>query len=450
MKIIDNFIHKIGMLTLSDLKEIQQNRLATEVVLANIESIGSTSTGNPYKNYETAIVELSKKYEGIADWGNFQARSVIDVRSAFIIGNGLKVVERDPDTKKNIPLSTGKFKAETDYIEQFIQRNDLDEEGAQVYAKEAEIEGRALFRLFPDKDSEQIDLRFMSWNTNRYKVIPDPEDYKVYKEVTYKKPNTAEPVKLNKGTFIYKRFAGRADKINDIMPKVATVMRLFEDLDKALKDLRIINNLFASPTPHFNCEDETAATNMYKKLKDINWKIGKFIVTSKTQLTLVGADPKGIQGITEEITNYVKMISGLTGIPVHFLGLPELMSNRSVSTDMFEMIIASTNGERKTWIGAYEEIFKNVLSMSNEKFGTAFNSDAVGCEIPRVTAAKLKELSEIWLPLFMANVVDLDFMLSMIPEADPESIKASALDAAKQQLELMKATEKPEEDEDEE
>lgn len=446
---LERVAQKMGMVTLKDYKELQQSMVDLQIVLADIQSVGSTATGNPYKNYRNAVVELGKKYEGMADWGCYQARSIVDVRSAFTIGNGIQVVERDPVTKRSRPDQRGKFKKEIEFIEQFIENNDIDEEGAQEYAKEAELEGRVLFRLIPNSETKQIDLRFLSYSHYDYEVIPNPEDYKVYESVEYK-INGGNQVILKKGQFVYKKFAGRTNKVNDIMPKTATVLRVLEDLDKALNDLRKINNLFASPTPWFNCEDETSARNLYQTLKDINWKIGKFITTAKAQFAMVGADASGVESIVKEITNCVKIISGVTGIPVHFLGLPDLMSNRSTSTDMFELIVASTNKERKTWIGTWEEVFKLAMQMSNDTFGTTFNTEAVSCDIPHITSAKLKELVEIWLPLFSQNVIDLDFMLSMIPDADPDRIKKANAEAAKQMLDLMKSRETQDPNEPEE
>jgi hypothetical protein len=425
-----------------ELKQLQQSFYQMQVVLANIESTADASgTGNPYKNYDSAVFELGKKYEGMSDWGNFQARTIVDVRSSFIIGNGIQVVERDPVTRKTIREKSGKFKKEVDFIESLITSNDIDEEMAQEFAKEAELEGRVLFKLVPNEKTKNIDLRHMSYTTYKYKVKAADEDYKVYDSVTYRIPGASEDKKLEKGEFVYKKFAGRTDKVNDLLPKTATILRQIEDLDKAMKDLRSINNLFASPTPHFDCEDSTIAEDLYNKMVAINWKIGKFIVTTKTTFNMVGVDAAGIEALIKEITNIVKIISGVTGIPVHFLGLPDLMSNRSTSTDMFEMIIASTNRERKTWVGCYEEIFDRAMEMANNKFKTNLKLGTVSCDIPQITAAKLKELVEVWLPLFNSNVIDLDYMLSMIPDADPERIKKAALEEAKQTLAILKAQE---------
>lgn len=402
-------------------------------------SLDTVSTGNPYPTYPAAIKELCRKYEGVAEWGCDQARTIVDCRAAFTIGNGIQVVEVDPATGKTVLESAGKAKAELDFIRQFIKHNNLDEEAVQEYAKEAELEGRILFVLKWNKEKGNVDLRFLSYNDVAYQVNSAKSDYQVYESVEYKINST--PYKLNKGEFVYKKFAGRVSKVNDLMPKTATILRKLEDLDKAMKDLRSINHLFASPTPHFNCEDGNAAKELYEKLKLVNWKIGKFIVTAKTTFALVGADAAGAQSLTTEVVNICKVISGVVGIPVHFLGLPDLMSNRSTSTDLFEMIIASTNRERKTWIGCWEEVFGAAMEMASANGAGTLRREAVSCDIPQITAEKIKELAEVWLPLYQANVIDLDYMLAMIPNADPARIKKAAELAAQAQLDMLKQQE---------
>lgn len=243
-----------------------------------------------------------------------------------------------------------------------------------------------------------------------------------------------------------RNFSGRTNKVNETMPKVAMVLRQMEALDKALWDWRNINHYFSMPTPYFKCETKEQAKAMNEVLEKINWKIGKTLA-GVAEFSFVSTDMKGIDSLEKEIISNVKIISGETGIPVHFLGLPDLMSNRAVSTDLFELIVASTNKERHVWIGAYEEIFSKALIMANQGLQKQkFDPEAVGCEIPYVTAQKIKELSETWLPLYTANIIDLDYMLSMIPNVDAEKIKKDQNENDKKILKDIKDLDKEEEE----
>jgi hypothetical protein len=118
------------------------------------------------------------------------------------------------------------------------------------------------------------------------------------------------------------------------------------------------------------------------------------------------------------------------------------MSNRAVSTDLFEFINASTNRERHVWEGFYEELFDKALLMANIHFKRGYETGKVKANILSITEAQVNQLVNVWLPLYVAGVVDLDYILSKIPDADKESILQSQNDSALKLLEGIKAQEK--------
>lgn len=425
-------------------KEVKELQNALSILVSNNET-QKTFVGNSYQDYKSAITELCKKYEGTADWGVLQVGNIIDIRSAFIIGQGIKAIPKDSKNKES---------RELEFIQKFIEHNDLDEELPQDLAKEAELEGRVLVKLIPNQDKKQIDVRFISYNTNGYTVKTAAGDYKKYESVTYKDSETKQDVTLKAEEFVYKKFSGRISKVNDVMPKVAKVLTQCENLDKALYDWRRIDGLFSTPTPVIECDDSQVAKDLNSEInapnKPINWKIGKLLILAKAKFVLVGADVAGATALEKEIIALAKVISGATGVPVHFLGYPELMSNRAVSTDLFEFINASTNKERSIWTGFYEELFYKALMMA-QQFQTGYDPDknAIKAQILQVTEAKMRELVEVWLPLLNANAIDLDYMLSKIPDADPDKIKNSAEESALKMMESLKNQEvsQPEEEE---
>jgi len=70
-----------------------------------------------------------------------------------------------------------------------------------------------------------------------------------------------------------------------------------------------------------------------------------------------------------------------------------------------------------------------------------FDPLAVGAEVPFISEHKMQELIDVWLPLYNSQVIDLDTMLSKIPDIDPEKVKESREDDMRAQLDEMKATE---------
>ena len=408
-----------------------ETRVAQQQNHLDILTAGKTQkrkyTGNEYKNPALATKALAEKYEGLADWGVQQVRNIIDLRAAFTIGNGMTV-----------SLRPGKEAAtrELEFIQHFIEHNDLDDEMAQDFAKEAELEGKFLCHLSPRNDIELIDLRFVAFTATEYTIHTADNDYNDYIKAEYK--DSKQNVAYKKDEFVYGKFAGRAHKVNEIKSKTAMVLTEIEDLDRALRDWRIINKLFASPTPYFKCETAEDAATMNNNLKQMRWNIGKYLCgTGEFSLVTMSAD--GISSLEKEIVAKCKIISGATGIPVHFLGLPELMSNRAVSTDLFELISASTNKERRIWAGTYKEIFKKALLMANARWKKNFDVDAIDVDIPYITTEKLKEIVDIWLPLYDANAIDHDTLLSKIPEIDSVSIKKNVAEKDQKRLRDIRA-----------
>lgn len=391
-----------------------------------------TYKGNPYQTYSSMVTALSKKYLGLADWGNQITKNIIDVRAAFTIGQGIKPTMKDKKAER-----------ERDFIKEFIDFNNLDEEVSQDWAREAEIEGKFLCRLFPNKEKKQIEARYIPWTAHEYKIETDPDDYEDYTKASYKVSKTGKDVELSPSEFVYKKFGGRTHKVNETPPKTGLILRQIEDLDKALWDWRKINHLFAAPTPYFKCESIEQAKKLNMLLKEINWKIGKLLVTT-AEYELKGYSGEGTTSLEKEIISLAKIISGATGVPVHFLGLPDLMSNRAVAENLMELIYASTSKERHIWIGTYEEMFQKALAIANAEFKKGYNKAAIGVQIPFITAQKMKELVEVWLPIYSAGAISLDFFLSKIPELDVEEEKQKQNQSTLKLLEDIKKKEKEE------
>jgi hypothetical protein len=258
-------------------------------ILSSDVVASKTYRGNPYPSSDASVKAIAEKYDGTAEWGNQQMRNIIDIRSAFIMGQGLKLsVENEADKKSR----------EYKYLEEFVKFNNLNEELPQDLAKEAEVEGRCLVRLIPDVEKKQIAIRFISFSANNYKITTKDNDYLKYDKATYK--SEGKEVVLESDEFVYKRFAGRVDKVNDVMPKCGMVLRHVEDLDKALVDWRKSNYLFGSPTPYFKCGTEAEAAKLQEFLKKIKWNIGKALCGT-AEFSLVGMTDSGKDSLEKEI-----------------------------------------------------------------------------------------------------------------------------------------------------
>lgn len=371
--------------------------------------------GNAYESYKKAVMEINKKYNGTADWGVLQTGSIIDLRAAFIIGEGLKIVKRADDAD-----------AEYEWTKQFLEYNDLDKEVAQEFAKEAEIEGKIAIKLAleelpdspKDKKNYMVSTRYVSWTENAYVIKANAQDYMRYETMTWKPRDKDKPEELKEKEFVYKKFGGRINKPNSATPKIMRCLTQIENLDKALRDYREIDRVFAGPILGVECKTTEDVKTTREALKDKNWKLKKIFI-STARLYYAQFDVKGVESLENEIVTLSKMISGTTGVPVHFLGFPDLMSNRAVAENLMQLVSAATVKERETWKGTYEEVIAKAMKMYNEKTKlTPLDHKKIGVEIPLITKEHWTQIEKIWLPAAIANKISDEAFQQQLPGFD--------------------------------
>jgi len=411
-----------GRVTRLDGQVRKLQHLVKDSILSLLDSTQAYS-GNAYQSYDAAVAEINRKYTGTADWGVAQTGSIIDLRAAFIIGDGLKVSKKGEDGD-----------TELEWAERFLQYNDLDREVAQEFAKEAEIEGKIALKLAlePDKENPEdkekfmVSVRFISWLDKKYKVITAPQDYLDYQQLKWDATGKHKKETLEAKEFVYKKFGGRIINPDEAAPKIMKCLTQIEDLDKAERDWRQINHIFAGPILYGKCVDDKEVKAFLKAIEDKNFKIRK-ILGGTFELSFLELDIKGVESIEKEIVALVKAISGTTGIPVHFLGYVELMSNRATAENLMEMINAATTKERQTWIGAYEEVIRKAMVMWNEKVnqgmsdGAKLDPNKIKVDIPVITKEHYDRLEKIFLPATIAGKLSDETFLTMIPGLDVDA-----------------------------
>lgn len=370
--------------------------------------------GNAYGSYADAVVAIDEKYNGVAAWGTLQTGNIIDIRAAFIIAEGVQVSDATEDKSAE---------AELEFATAFLSYNDLDREMAQDFAKEAELEGKILIRLVWDKEDQMVMARYVSWLSKRYEVTVDPNDYTWYRSVGWRPTKddvgATDVIKVEEPYFVYKKFGGRVNRPNDAAPKLMKCLTQVEDLDKALRDLREIDRLFAAPVLVVKFDDPKDAAQAQDDIDKMNWKIKKALCTTG-EVSYVQPDSSGVDGLVNEITNLAKVVSGATGVPVHFLGLPDLMSNRATAENLMDLVYASTLKERQIWIGAYKEMLAKAMAIYNEEMGLAQKSNALdvnrlAVDIPFVSEKNWSNIKDVFVPLALGGLISKELLLSKIP-----------------------------------
>jgi len=158
------------------------------------------------------------------------------------------------------------------------------------------------------KEGDYPSVRFISYVNKKYKIETAPNDYLDYKQIKWKKDNESKWTKVQAPDFVYNKFGGRMYDANDAVPKTIKCLTQIEDVDRAMTDWRLINNLFAAPTLHADCEDEQQAKQLREALygtdatgSSTNWKIKKLLITTKTNINLLSPEMGGVDSLKEEI-----------------------------------------------------------------------------------------------------------------------------------------------------
>ena len=403
---------------------------ATNILTATTDDVTNTQyRGSPYTTYLSQVQALSAKYSNTAAWGCLIAKNIVDVRAAFLIGAGIQVKQRES--------FVGDASRELDFLRRFIEFNKLDSSYPNELAKEGEIEGRALLRLQPDitVPKGMVRVLHVPWRLFQYEVLPDAPNFYRFLRAKFvgtrqnKSSATLFPNEtydasfdLPEEEFVYMRLGGNIYEPNITPSKTAYVLRQVEDLDKELWDWRKINHLYAAPTPVFEFDkesvDEARRTEDYITKK--NWRIGKAIVIAGGKYTLEAHKGEGFTTIEKAVQTDIQIISGATGVPVHFLGFPNLLSNRATAENLLELIQLSTDKERDAWRGGYTELVQKAIVMYNTVFNQNLNPSACEVTIPFASSATLAFIAKVYLPMYMAGAMSLEQLLSYITNVDTD------------------------------
>lgn len=395
--------------------------LSSRAFLQAFPDAASATGGNRYRTYAAQVTQLVKMFNGGAQWGNQLLENVVKVRAAFTLGGGVVPVPtagakerlkemRETDEQASLP--------ELEFIRDFMSYNDLDRECAQDFAAEGELEGKVLLTLTWDERDRMPSVRHVAWTAARYAVETAENDYRFL--VRAKWENESGKGSLETPEFVYLKFGGRTSAVNDTPPRLGKLITDLEDLDKALADWRAINKLYSAPTPYMKCASEDEVKKVLALVQSANWKIGKFLAGTG-EFSLVGYEGQGVDSLEKEITFKVKVVSGGSGVPVHFLGLPDLLSNRATADNLMDLAYTSTQRERQVWQGGYTELFRKAIAMRNARTpGQPLDPEAVEASIPSVTREQIQQLADIWLPIYAGGGMSLEAFLSRVPGVDPD------------------------------
>jgi len=376
-------------------------------------NVSVPGTTNAFNTYESQVSETYRKYNALSSFGNQQVRTVIDLRTAFIAGEGISISCEDDLT--------------SDWIEKFLLRNLLQGPNFINAVKGSEMCGQALFVLqvseWLDKSLFVRAIRFPYTIKEPFKpVFKNPRlkdeviDIVIKKELGYESANFRN--------FIYIRTGGDDGNTEGPCTKTGVVLTDMENYDRAIKDMRRNNHIFARITPTWEVDSAAEAKSLSSKLSLMKWKIGEAFI-GKAKFKYETPQTGAHENLAAELAATIKTISSTTGVPVHWLGYVDLMSNRATAESLYELIKNATIVERQFW----ESSLYNMIIKGQELY-----IDAGGEEI-----SKLNYDFEVRLPLidfneflnrvkglqlaYMDQAISIDDYRNMLPGIDPLKTK---------------------------
>ena len=406
--------------TTKKLERMVKTREALVITIADLTK--KKYVGNEYRTYSTAVKAIESKYVGTAEWGTILTGSIIDLRASFTMGQGVKIVAAENTTE-------AEAQAEIEFANDLFEYNKLDKEMPVELAKEAEIEGKIALKMALEKaegfkagkykEAGMISVRFISWLDTNYTVATPKGDYMNYTSLSWQPKSASNKEVLEPKEFVYNKFGGRISKPNQAQPKVMKCLTQIDDVSKALRDWREINHIFAMPIFDIECEDSTSVNDASQAMDDYRMNIKKAFIHAKSKLKVLGPDMTGIDSLSKEIIDKIKIISGTTGIPVHFLGLLDLLKNRATGENTRELVNAGTEKERVIWIGTFKELIEKSFAMYNaETQLTKLDASKINVEISVITQEQWDHIEKVLLPLYLASALSLEYLLSQVPNVD--------------------------------
>jgi len=387
-------------------------------------NVSVPGTTNAYRTYEAQVGETYRKYNAFADFGSQQLRTIIDLRTAFIAGEGISISCQHERTAA--------------WIETFLRRNELVGSGLTNAVKGAEMAGQCLFLLkegiWRDGSIHIKVSRVPYVSRMPYKAVySDVLIRDVIIDIQIKKDGMW--VSAGYENFIYVRTGGDDTNSQGPVTKAGVVLTDIENYDRAIKDMRRNNHIFARVTPTFKTESDAETKALQTMLSKLKWKIGQAFI-GKAKMAYESPETGAYENLTFEMVATIKTISSVTGVPVHWLGYVDLMSNRATAQTLYELIKNATVIERVLWQQAlYDMILK----------GQELYIDAGGEELPRLNYDFEVKLPLIDFSEFLERVkalnlaygdeaISIDDYRNMLPGIDPLKTRR-AIEKAKKETE---------------
>lgn len=365
---------------------------------------------NNFGTYSKQVYQIRDNYNAVTDYGASMTKSIIDMRVAFICGGDISV-SAGPGQK---------------WVDKFLKDNNLNGSGLIDIVELAEKEGKNLFIIRREGTGADAPIKYklIPWTEIEYDVIFDQYRDPVKVEIKGKESDSEKIIKQRtyiQDEFEYIYYGGCLDDINISPPRIASCLTQIENYERALYDLRENNHYFGRTTPLIQTKDARDANYVQQKINDTDWTIGKYLV-GPLNGKMLSPGIEALEAIKGEMALNAKVISTVTGLPVHWIGWTDLMSNRATAETLDEIIKFATKKERLKLVEGLKRVIYKAAAKARAG-GQTVPEFEVEIELPNITSADLKALMEVYYPLWVDKIISTQFLRGLIPDIDPDQEK---------------------------
>jgi hypothetical protein len=288
--------------------------------------------------------------------------------------------------------------------------------------KQCEMEGHEL--LYIKKDEEKKNIKLFRFATEygggrnfevKYYDKNNPHDIKdiIIKDKNGDKKSLGEK-------FVYVLTGGDGSNRNEPTTRVGLVLHEIESYDRAKNAMRKNNHLFGKVTPVFSSENAQDVKDFTTKAQNKSWKIGDVIAALKGELKMVVPEVGAMENLKAEQVTCAKAISATTGIPIHWLGYVDLMSNRATAETLYETINNATILDRSIWEESIYILLVKAQTMAIDAgyLPTAINYD-FEVKIPLLSFGKMFELIKALSLAYSDEAISIQDYRNQLPNIDP-------------------------------
>lgn len=384
---------------------------------------------NNYPDYPSMVQESYDMFLNKSKFGGEIYGALVDSRVAFTGGEGVSVTS---DNKKVQKWARG-----------WIKANKLDGVRNIRFLETGELEGKNLVVLnktmkpprWLNQGKPYVSATAIPWGNCNYNVKRNDKNSDIIESITYKEKGAQGAEKtISADTAVYVQLGGTDSEYNNTVNGMLRSLTASKNASRALYDLRRVGNLFGFPKQIYKVDLSKPGAQQTIKTIENHFKAGP---VPPNEAYIGGAEFNygspgrgGVETLLEDLKAAFRILSLNTGLPIHFLAWPELMSNRATAENLLELINNKTKTPRLIWEDSYTEMLYKARVMTIDDIGPsaagieageieAFLNADIQVKLPLATMSQLQQIVNVWMAILDVKGISMETFRNMLPGIDP-------------------------------